>query len=63
MTSFFELGLSDHLMSETQLLKLDKLIDWSKLIPYLKDVHSKDGPLVMIHCKCLTVFCFNRGIL
>ncbi len=63
MTSFFELGLSDHLSSENQLLKLDKLIDWSQLMPYLKDVHSKDGPLAMIHCKCLNVFCFNRGIL
>lgn len=44
MGSFFELGVREHLGSENQLVKLGKLINWSKLLPLLGNVHKEDGP-------------------
>ena len=44
MGSFFELGERDHLGSENQLVKIGKLINWSKLLPVLGNVHTEDGP-------------------
>jgi transposase, IS5 family len=56
MNSFFDIGLSDHLGSNNQLLKLDKLLDWNKFSSILSDVHSLDGPTgypVLKMFKCL----------
>lgn len=44
MSSFFSLGLDEHLGKENQLYKLSRLLDWSKFSLILKDVHSADGP-------------------
>lgn len=56
MSSFFDIGLSEHLGSKNQLLKLEKLLDWSQFSSLLRDVHKPDGPIgynpVMMF-KCL----------
>ena len=44
MSSFFELGMKEHLGSENQLVKLGKLINWNKLLLFLGNVHKEDGP-------------------
>ena len=44
MSSFFELGVKEHLGTENQLIKLSKIINWSKLLPQLDNVHKEDGP-------------------
>lgn len=44
MSSFFDLGLDVHLGDDNQLLKLERLLDWSLFSPILADVHSVDGP-------------------
>lgn len=44
MSSFFDLGLDSHLGGDNQLLKLERLLDWSLFSPILWDVHSVDGP-------------------
>lgn len=44
MSSFFDLGLDGHLGGDNQLLKLERLLDWSLFSPILSDVHSADGP-------------------
>lgn len=44
MTSFFEIGLSDHLGSDGHLQKLDKLLLWPRLSKILDSVHSDLGP-------------------
>jgi len=58
MSSFFDIGLVDHIGQDNQILKLEKLLDWSKFSKYLKNVHSKDGPtgydtLQMFKCLLL----------
>jgi len=44
MSSFFDIGLVEHIGQDNQILKLEKLLDWSKFSKNPKDVHSKDGP-------------------
>ena len=44
MRSFFDLGFSEHLGDDNQLLKLDRLINWSNFSKILGDVHSVTGP-------------------
>ena len=45
MASFFEIGLSAHLGKENQLVKLGKLLDWSRFSVLLQGVHKEDGPI------------------
>ncbi len=45
MSSFFEIGISEHLGSDNQIMKIDKLLNWRDFRPILSDVHSKDGPI------------------
>lgn len=44
MSSFFDIGLENHLGKANQLYKLSQLLNWDKFFPILKDVHSADGP-------------------
>ena len=44
MSSFFDLGVDGHLGDDNQLLKLERLLDWSLFSPILSDIHSADGP-------------------
>jgi len=43
MSSFFEIGLDNHLGKDNQLVKLSNLLDWQRFIVLLKDVHKEDG--------------------
>lgn len=40
MSSFFDIGLGTHLGSDNQLMKLDKMLDWSRFSALLRDVLS-----------------------
>lgn len=44
MSSFFELGLEEHLGDGGHLIKIDKLIKWYRISKILKGVHSDFGP-------------------
>lgn len=58
MASFFDLGLSAHLGRDNQLVKLGKLLDWSRFVPLLGGVHKLDGPSgydVLKMFKCLVL--------
>ena len=44
MASFFDIGLAAHLGKENQLVKLGKLLDWSRFSVILQGVHKEDGP-------------------
>lgn len=58
MSSFFEIGLSEHLGTESNFMKLDKLLNWESFSNILNDVHSDLGPsgyspLKMFKCLLL----------
>ena len=44
MSSFFEMGMRNHLGEKNQIVKLGKIIDWNGFKPYLKNIHKEDGP-------------------
>jgi IS5 family transposase len=44
MSSFLEIGISEHLGKENQLVKLNKLLNWKIFTNHLKNVHKEAGP-------------------
>ena len=61
MSSFFEIGMSEHLGKKNQLLRLAKLLDWNRFSSILGDVHKADGPsgynpVQMFKCLLLGVW-------
>jgi IS5 family transposase len=63
MASFFDIDMESHLGDDNQLIKLNKLIDWSKFSKHLENIHQKteraDGPkgynpLKMFKCLLLS---------
>lgn len=44
MSSFLEIGISDHLGKENQLVKLSKLLNWDVFKNHLKNIHKEAGP-------------------
>jgi transposase, IS5 family len=44
MSSFFDIGISSHLRSDNQLIKLDKMLTWDRFRLHLRSVHGVEGP-------------------
>lgn len=56
MASFYDMGMRDHVGDDNDLLKLEMMLDWSKIRSLLSDVHGLDGPTgydVIKMFKCL----------
>lgn len=64
--SFFMLGADKKLKKDNKLVKLNLLIDWSKVKKHLKRIHKmmliqKAAPRLMTTLRCLRQFFLDNG--
>lgn len=43
MSSFFEMGMRNHLGEKNQIVKLGRVIDWNRFKPYIANIHKENG--------------------